>query len=99
MSIEYEATFLNVDKNDIRKRLKKTKARLLKPEFLQKRVVFNLPNKSGGYSWLKVRNEGDKITMSFKKHDGNKIKDQEEVDLIINDFKKGIEFLTRRVSK
>ena len=43
MDIEYEATFLDVDKNDIRKKLKDVGAKLIKPEYLQKRVVFNCP--------------------------------------------------------
>ena len=93
MYIEYEATFLDVNKENTRKVLKGSGAKLIKPEFLQKRVVFNLPNKPDGYRWLRVRDEGDKITMSFKMVDGNKIKNQKEVNLVINDFKKGVEFL------
>ena len=43
MQIEYEATFTNIDKDDIRQRLKKVGAKLSQPEFLQKRAVFYLP--------------------------------------------------------
>lgn len=93
MNIEYEATFLNIDKDVIRKKLKETGAKLIKPEFLQKRVVFNLPGKSGTGSWLRVRDEGDKITMSFKLVDGSEIENQKEINLVIDDFEKGVEFL------
>jgi len=93
MNIEYEATFIGVDKDKIRKRLRKVNAELIKPNFLQKRVVFNLPNGVDEYSWARVRDEGDKITMSFKVVKGDKIKDQKEINLIIDDFKKGVEFL------
>lgn len=93
MKIEYEATFLDIDKDEIRKRLKDTGAELIKSEFLQKRVVFNLPKRLDKYSWIRVRDEEDKITMSFKKIDGNKIENQKEIDLIINDFEKGVMFL------
>lgn len=93
MDTEYEATFVNINKENIRKKLKEVGANLIKPEFLQKRVVFNLPKGFDGYSWLRVRDEEDKITMSFKIVNGDKIENQKEINLIIDDFKKGIEFL------
>ncbi len=93
MEIEYEATFLDIDKDEIRERLKKSEAKLIKPEFLQKRVVFNLPGKSKLGSWLRVRDEKDRITMSFKSIVGNKIESQKEINLTIDDFNKGVDFL------
>ena len=95
MEIEYEATFENVDKDEIRGRLKKAGARLLRSEFLQKRTVFNLPSGheiTGG--WLRVRDEGDKITMSLKIVDGDKICDQKEMMLKVDDFEKAKELLS-----
>ncbi|MFH1583303.1 MAG: CYTH domain-containing protein [Candidatus Falkowbacteria bacterium] len=94
MQIEYEATFTDINKKESREKLKKIGARLIKPEFLQKRVVFNLPSGheiKGG--WLRVRDEGDKITMSLKIVDGNRIDDQKEIMLKINDFQSAILFL------
>ncbi len=88
MQIEYEATFQNIDKKLIRQKLKKIKANLARPEFLQKRIVFNLPKGheiNGG--WARVRNEGDKITMSIKIIDGSSIKDQKEICLQVDNFK------------
>jgi len=93
MNIEYEATFVNIDKNKIRKKLKDVGAKLIKPEFLQKRVVFNPSKPSNEHQWVRVRDEGDRITMSFKMVDGDKIENQKEINLIIDDFKKGIDFL------
>lgn len=94
MEIEYEATFLNINKEEIRKRLKKAGAKLVKPEFMQKRVVFSLPN---GYkkecAWLRVRDEQDKITMSYKEIKGKNIEDQKEINLVIDNFKAGEELL------
>lgn len=94
MEIEYEATFNNINKKDIRFKLKKIGAKLLKAEFLQKRTVFHLPKGheiKGG--WLRVRDEGDKNTMSLKVVDGNKIENQKEIYLEINDFNKAVSFL------
>lgn len=94
MQIEYEATFRDINKDKMRENLKSAGASLIKPEFMQKRVVFNLPSgheiKNG---FLRVRDEADKITMSLKVNDGNKIVDQKELCLKINNFNDGVEFL------
>lgn len=89
MKTEYEATFPEINKKEIRERFRKSGAKLLKPEFLQKRVVFNLPKGheiKGG--WLRVRDESDKITMSLKVVTGGKIENQKEICLKVDDFKK-----------
>ena len=95
MKTEYEATFLNIDKQEIRERLKKIKGKLIRPEFLQKRIVFSLPKGNeikGG--WVRVRDEGDKITMSLKVVHGIGIESQKEICLKIDNFKEAEEFLT-----
>jgi len=95
MEIEYEATFTNIDKQEIREKLRKIKGKLIRPEFLQKRIVFSLPKGNeikGG--WVRIRDEGDKITMSLKVVDGMGIKSQKEICLKINNFKEAEEFLT-----
>lgn len=94
MDIEYEATFLNVNKDNLRKKLKVIGATLVKSEFLQKRVVFFLPKGhevKGG--WVRVRDESDKITMSFKVVDGNTIQDQKETCLVVDNFQTAEQFL------
>jgi adenylate cyclase class 2 len=94
MEIEFEAKFLNINKNQLRRKLKKLGAKLVKPEFLQKRAVFKLPQGHeilGG--WLRVRDEADKITLTLKIIDGKKIEDQKEITLIVNGFEKAISLL------
>lgn len=87
MDTEFEATFPNIDKDVIRQKLKELGAVLKRPEYMQKRVVFNLPRGheiNGG--WLRVRDEGDKITMSLKVINGDRIEDQKEICLKVSDF-------------
>jgi len=94
MAIEYEATFANINKDQVRARLQQAGATLVKPEFLQKRLNFELPTGheiKGG--WLRVRQEDDKTTMSLKIIDGDKIEDQQEICLYIDSFSEGINFL------
>jgi len=96
MEVEYEATFININKDEVRDKLENVGAKLVKPEFLQKRVVFYMPEGheiNGG--WMRVRDEQDKITMSLKIVDGNQIENQKEICLTIDSFEKGIDFLEK----
>ena len=95
MTTEYEATFRNIDKDDIRTKLKAAGATLIKPEFMQKRAVFYMPEGHeipGG--WLRVRDEGDQITMSLKVVVDGRIEDQKEIMFKVDDFDEAKEFLT-----
>ncbi len=94
MEIEYEATFININKDEVRERLRQAGAKLLRPEYLQKRIPFHLPKeKRSNDSWLRVRDEGDKITLSLKMIDGDKIENQKELCLEINNFEDAVELL------
>ncbi|MDP2930557.1 MAG: CYTH domain-containing protein [bacterium] len=95
MEIEYEATFENIDKEEMRKKLREAGAALVRPEFIQKRKVFKLPKGNeipGG--WLRVRDEGDRITMTLKVVDGEKIENQKETTIEVSSFVKAQELLT-----
>lgn len=94
MDIEYEATFPEVDKDAVRGKLSAAGAVLVKPEFLQKRTVFRMPaghEISGG--WVRVRDEGDRITMSLKVVDGDRIEDQKEICLKVDSFDTAVDLL------
>lgn len=92
MKIEYEATFINVNKDEIRKRLKKVGAILVRREYLQKRIPFNLP-KNEKNKWVRVRDEGNKITLSLKEVSGGKIENQKELCIEVNDFDNTVDLL------
>lgn len=94
MDIEFEAMFENIDKDDMRERLKEAGATLVRPEFLQKRVAFNLPpgNEIRG-GWLRVRDEVDKVTMSLKIIDGDAIHDQREICIMVDNYENAIALL------
>ncbi len=94
MSTEYEATFINVDKDDMRERLKKVGAELVMPETLTKRHNFGLPKEMKiEHGWLRVRQQGDRITMSVKAvSEENDIDSQKEAEVEVSDINKAIEF-------
>lgn len=92
MDLELEASFLNVNKALLRQTLKKLGAKLVRKERLMKRVVFDPPKKIKG-GWLRVRDEGHKITMSIKQVIGKRITDQRECCLTIDNFNEGVRYL------
>ncbi len=96
METEYEATFENINKDEIREKLKKVGGILLRPEYLQKRIPFDLPNGFGGKNkFARVRDEGDKITMSVKEFLGDKIEDQKEICIVVDNFDNAVLFLEK----
>jgi adenylate cyclase class 2 len=94
MDIEYEAKFLEIDKDEMRERLKKAGAHLERPEYSQKRIPLYLPKeKNDKHSWLRVRDEGDKITLSLKTVDGEGIEGQKEICLEVDNFDNAVKLL------
>lgn len=93
---EIEVKFLNVDPKKLQRKLKKIGAKKVF-EKLYKRRVFDFPdlrfNDIG--AWLRVRDEGDKVTMTWKRRIGvkshnGKYNDQsmEEIEIEVSDFDK-----------
>lgn len=94
MQIEYEATFTNINKDAMRERLRRAGATLVRPEYLQRRIPFHLPKEKRHYdTWLRVRDEGDKITLSLKAIDGDSIENQKELCLTVDNFDIAVELL------
>ncbi len=95
MKIEYEAKFIDIDKASARRLLKNIGAQLVRKEFMQKRMVFDLPkgtNVSGGF--VRVRDEGDKVTLTLKVIKGTKISDQQETQVTVDDFDSTVAILS-----
>lgn len=94
MQVEFEATFEKIDKDQIRQKLGSIGATLVREEYMQKRSVFNMPaghDIKGG--WLRVRDEGDKITMSLKAVDGEGIESQKEIEITVSNFDDAVALL------
>ena len=93
MKNEIEATFLSVDKNSMRAKLKEAGLELKIPEYLMRRKTFDFPHITPGRSkWGRVRQESDRVTMAVKEIRGPGINDTYEVELIVNDFDTAVSF-------
>ena len=95
LQIEYEATFCDINIDEIRKKIKNLNGKLVKSMFHQKRTVFHLPKGheiQGGY--LRVRDESDKITMTLKIMESNgSIEGHKEIELIVDNYENAVYFL------
>lgn len=91
MNNEIEAQFLDINKEIIREKLKKVGAKLVKPEVLMRRIIFDI----GKHEYARVRDEGGgKIVMTYKKiNDEKSILGTKEINVVIDDYENGIELL------
>jgi adenylate cyclase class 2 len=88
METEIEAKFPDVNPDAIRSKLCEIGAVLEYPEVLMKRKVFDYPDgrlrKIGG--WVRVRDEGSKITMSYKQLNDRTLHGTKEVNITVDSF-------------
>ncbi len=92
--IEFEVTVPRIDMEDARRRLSEGGAVLKRPVFTHKHIVFNMPaERRIKGSWMRVREEEGRVTMSLKIIDGEKITDQQEYFFIAQNTKDACNFL------
>ena len=89
MEPEIEATFLNINKNALRAKLKSLGAELLQPEILMKRHVFRMDE----HSFVRVRDEGKQITVTYKRVDDLSLSGTKEINLVVDGYDATVAFL------
>lgn len=95
---EIEAKFLDIEPAKLETRLKTLGAER-KFKKLFRRQVFDLPGRvlNARGAWLRVRDEGDRVTMTFKQRlygsDPKKDEGVKEVEVVVSDFEPAIEIL------
>ncbi|QQG49668.1 MAG: class IV adenylate cyclase [Candidatus Berkelbacteria bacterium] len=90
MQVEIEAKWLDINPDEFRENLQRLGAKQIHPERLMRRMVFDYPDsrleKIGG--WVRVRDEGDKITFSYKQLNDRSLHGTQEVETTVGDFEK-----------
>lgn len=98
---EIEVKFLDIDPGRIQDKLRKIGATKV-GEYFYRRRVFDYPDwrLDKAASWLRLRDEGDRITLSFKKRVGADAHDgttndtgMEEIEIEVNDFDRTAELI------
>jgi len=93
MNKEIEATFLSINKDLVRGKLKSAGFTLKNPEYLMRRKTFDFSSVAPGRNkWGRVRQESDKVTMTIKEILGTGINDTYEIELVVNDFDTAVSF-------
>lgn len=87
MKTEIEVKFLDVDFDDVRKRLKEAGAHLEQPMRLMRRSLIEEPHHAAVHGFIRIRDEGDKITMTYKQRDDvTALHGTKEIEVIVSDF-------------
>lgn len=86
MKTEIEVKFLNVEIDDIRQRLKTLGATIEHPMRLMKRALIETPEVKERHAYLRIRDEGDKVTATFKQFTENSLTGAKEREIIVSDF-------------
>ena len=88
METEIEAKFLNIDPAQLRIKLQALGATQEHPEKLMKRKTFDdrdgRLNKVGG--WIRLRDEGGKITLSYKQLNDRTLYGTKEITVSVDNF-------------
>jgi len=92
MEKEIEAKFANVNHGEVRKKLRDVGAKLEKPMRTMRRVTIdNEFMKTDKDSFVRIRDEGDKVTITYKQFDKLSLDGVYEVEIEVNDFEKAVE--------
>jgi len=96
MKPEIEAKFLAVDHDALRLKLKEIGAECVQPMRVMKRQGYDFTDgrlRKEKNGWVRVRDEADKITMSYKQLNNRELDGTHEVQLTIDNFEAACEFL------
>lgn len=95
MTTEIEATFLETDHEQLRSKLKRLKARLLVPQTLMRRAIYDYPDLrlDKQAAWVRLRDEGERTTLTFKQRWSETIDGMREIEFEVEDFDTTAKFL------
>lgn len=86
MNTEIEAKFLNVDHDEVRAKLKSIGAICEQPMRLMKRVAIEVPTLLAKNAYVRVRDEGNKVTLTYKQFDSASIDGVKEIEVTVSSF-------------
>lgn len=88
MKTEIEAKFLSVDFEKVRASLLDLGGVCKSPMRLMRRVLIQTPNmtKNGRQAFIRIRDEGDGVTVTFKDHTENSLTGAKEIEIKVSDY-------------
>ena len=94
MQTEIEVKFSNIDIADIQKRLKAAGGVCEQPMRLMKRVVIQEPHHVAEHSFIRIRDEGNRVMLAFKRRKdpyARALHDVKEIEVEVSDFDATVE--------
>jgi adenylate cyclase class 2 len=91
MKIEYEVKILDIDVDEIAKKLKKLGARKVSEKILRRYTYDFTPRKEN--SWIRLRDEGDKVTLAIKEIHDDSVEGTHEHEVGVSSFAETNELL------
>lgn len=94
MKAEIEVKFLDVSFDDVRTKLKELGAVCEQPMRLMRRVAIDSDfMRTGKDSFLRVRDEGHRVTMTYKQFDGLSVNGAKEIEVEVSNFEDTVAIL------
>ena len=93
MKTEYEAKFVNINTSEIRQKLRSLGGSCEKPERLMRRVTIDSPKMKQNKGYLRVRDEGDRVTMTYKQFNKSSVDGAKEYEVSVDNFEETIAIL------
>lgn len=95
MKPEIELRFYPINKKIMRERLTRVGAIMHQPEIKMRRHLYDVENNSVN-SWLRVRDEGERTTITLKEnHNINRIDGIHELEMVVSDYNAACELFKR----
>jgi adenylate cyclase class 2 len=94
MKTEIEVKFLNINLDAMRQKLEEAGATLEQPMRLMRRVLIEQPQHKAEHSFLRIRDQGDKTTLCFKRRSDpemQRIDDTMEIEVEVGSFDDTVE--------
>lgn len=92
--IEIETKVVGIDKKEVKNALSKLHAELL-GGFLQRRWVFDISPSKEVDEFIRIRTDGRKTTLTYKRREGSGLANTYEVETEVGDFDKTVEILSK----
>ena len=94
MDTEIEVKFVDVDHDEIREKLTQLGAVCEIPMRTMRRCALDSDfMRDGKDAFVRVRDEGDLITMTYKQYDSQTLHGTKEIEITVSDYQKAIEIL------
>lgn len=95
MNTEFEIKFLDIDHDALRKQLQEMGAKLVAPMRLMRRAIIETPELKAKGAFIRVRDEGDKVTLTYKQFTDLSIDGAKEYEVTVSDFQSTVDLLAQ----